>query len=595
MPTTWRKPQPQTLQQIQQILGLVCSLGGGGSGVGSPGGDAGSKGGLRGGKGKKGSKNNGDTTNVTSGGGGGGGGDARGAQPAAKRAVHNYVLNGKKFQHTARNDDWACGYQDCPVVTNRASHRYCFGCKRAWTGSDGSNGSGKKTANLKKSDDADVSKGDAATGADSCLDGEIQAWMMARKCTSTLSEVKAIATPTVATVTHPPPPPPHGPGGGGAHTSSSSSTAPSSAPTAAAVAQPPPGDQTMTGGGTDGILSSDDLRLAKAMLISPIAEFAALATARIKKHEEALQVRAAAKTAARVDLATLSPKQGVEHCAAELQGLRKEEADALAHWTTKSAEDDAEYQLIKDKCELEISRAQQRLGQATEWHTVNKAKYQAQHNVRLREIRARMDTMEVKLAQAKLAEVQAGELANVPPAARAKDDIDDEVTTTTMNATELNPTEKVADDAMGVPATMRPAAVPPQLEPLTDEAQLQRLAFTKGVLDAAAQQDAWIDLSLGDLGIDLVSAIKLIGEGEWRDKFPLDEFGLGDLAADHPIPKRLIAILAKAVGQLEVQTALSQQVAASAMESVTKAAQAAKMWKLQAAGRRKGVTGIVKK
>ena len=127
--------------------------------------------------------------------------------------------------------------------------------------------------------------------------------------------------------------------------------------------------------------------------------------------------------------------------------------------------------------------------------------------------------------------------------------------------------------------TLRPLVAPPELGPVSEQAQIAKLARVQSVIDQAAQQDGWVDITLNDLGLDIPEAIALVSSEEWRDKYPIDSDGFGDPAADHPLPKRLLALMGKAVAKIEVSTAVQQTAAAAAAVTVSQAAENTSRWR----------------
>ncbi len=119
-------------------------------------------------------------------------------------------------------------------------------------------------------------------------------------------------------------------------------------------------------------------------------------------------------------------------------------------------------------------------------------------------------------------------------------------------------------------------AILPQIA-LTEEAPLARLARAQAVIDQASQQDAHVDLSLHDLGLNAQEVELLIGTEAWQEKFPVSAPQPAD---DWPLPKRVIALVGKAVSRIEVSTAVAQTAQAAAATAVAEATAAGKAWQV---------------
>ncbi len=129
---------------------------------------------------------------------------------------------------------------------------------------------------------------------------------------------------------------------------------------------------------------------------------------------------------------------------------------------------------------------------------------------------------------------------------------------------------------------VRPLAALPEVD-IKDEAQLARLAKAQAVIDQASQQDAHVDLALRDLGLSALEVKVLVGAAVWDEKYP-------DQAAqpqdDWPLPKRIVALVGKAVSRIEVSTVMAQTAQKAAAEALAEATAQGKAWQLVGNGRR---------
>ena len=101
----------------------------------------------------------------------------------------------------------------------------------------------------------------------------------------------------------------------------------------------------------------------------------------------------------------------------------------------------------------------------------------------------------------------------------------------------------------------------------------------KSIFELWQQQDDDIDLTLADLQTTVPEALALVGEEVWREKFPLKETGDGDPAADAPIPRRILGVMAKAVATVELDTVAANVMASAASTALSKVVVAARAWK----------------
>ena len=294
---------------------------------------------------------------------------------SSPKVFHNYTFDdGRKAKHVSRWDDWACNVAGCPVVTNRASHTVCFGCRMA------------KGALVK------TSQPDAAAPAgteDATIAMKVKNFMDSQACKSPLVAVQSVELPRVNVV-------------GNLKPLVASITSSASSSPGVSEAQ-------------KHLLDPETLKFTRAASNSIVASIAAAAQEALRNHEEAYRAQKVEEVTAKIDLTILSPAQGVEHLATELQAKKKHRSDALTHWEGKRKSDEENFNKLKEEMQEAVKQAQNNLEQTTAWYTAQRLMRETQHAESLKAIDGTITALESKLAEAKRKEAAAGDRSHVPP------------------------------------------------------------------------------------------------------------------------------------------------------------------------------------
>ncbi len=342
------------------------------------------------------------------------------------------------------------------------------------------------------------------------------------------------------------------------------------------------------------ILTPELLKLYRTLQSTATGKKAEEATAHLRAHEKATAARDALKPVADIQLVGLQPAQVLPRVEAKLVDLQRQRADAAARWASKEAEDDELADKVEREFEAYIKAYTDKHQEMRAVRKAERAKWAAAHE----DQRARIDAKIVEVTKLRdKAQVDPASLVKDPSkeadAPRAEDGAMD-----TGGGPNPSAAEAAAAAAAGVAAakadtagTARAVAADTVIRPVatlpviatTDEAELVRLAKAQAVVDQAAQQDAHVDLSLADLGLTAEELTVLIGCENWREYYPADAPQPQD---DWPLPKRIIALLGKAVSRVEVSTAMAQTAQAAAAAAIAQATAAGKSWQLVPTSRR---------
>ncbi len=139
-------------------------------------------------------------------------------------------------------------------------------------------------------------------------------------------------------------------------------------------------------------------------------------------------------------------------------------------------------------------------------------------------------------------------------------------------------------DVQMVDAQVRPLAELPQVT-VQDERHLARLAKAQAVIEHAAQQDVHVELAFRDIGLSTKEVEHLVGEAEWAEKYPKGE-NSEQPADDWPLPKRMVALVGKAISLVEISTAVRRTAQEAAAAAVSQAAATGNAWQVVKHGRR---------
>ena len=159
----------------------------------------------------------------------------------------------------------------------------------------------------------------------------------------------------------------------------------------------------------------ETLKFIRTASNSIVASIAAAAQEALRNHEEAYRAQKVEEVTAKIDLTILSPAQGVEHLATELQAKKKHRSDALTHWEGKRKSDEENFNKLKEEMQEAVKQAQNNLEQTTAWYTAQRLMRETQHAESLKAIDGTITTLESKLAEAKRKEAAAGDGSHVPP------------------------------------------------------------------------------------------------------------------------------------------------------------------------------------
>ncbi len=293
------------------------------------------------------------------------------------------------------------------------------------------------------------------------------------------------------------------------------------------------------------ILSQEEVKLYRAIQESASGKRAEEATAHLRAHERATAARDALKPLEDIQLIGLQPSQVLPRVEAKLAELQRQKVDDAARWQRKEEEDDLAADVLEKELGRWIQAYTDELQQARERRKAERLKWAAAHKEQRDRIDAKIGEVTKLLAKAKAdpASLVAQPVADAAAASVEDSPMDAGGTSASDPKAAAATTKPVAADA-----AIRPMAVLPQIA-LEDEAQLARLARAQAVIDQAAQQDSHVELALRDLGLNAKEVDMLIGSAAWQEKYPEDSPQPQD---DWPLPKRIVALVGKAVSRIEV-------------------------------------------
>ncbi len=442
-----------------------------------------------------------------------------------------------------KQGEWACVYG---VKTNRARRQSCYKCGAARPPSTTTQAQGKRTSpeavTAKPTPKAGAPSITEGGGDSACDDGQAEELVLDQTITDMITKVhKMISCP-------------------------SKSAAVKMAATTA-------GDDDLEliedGGSPKDILTQDEVKLYRALQETASGKRAEEATKYLRAHERAMTAREALRPVEDIQLIGLQPSQVLPRVEAQLVELQRQQADDAARWAKKETDDAAAADELEAKLEARTKAYSEKLEEVRTARKTERAKWAAAHAEQRDRVEAKI-TEVLKLREKAKSNPSA---LVVDPKAVTATKVEEDVVMAADNAAAA-PGSAKPTQAVGAVTTVRPLAALPEVD-IKDEAQLARLAKAQAVIDQASQQDAHVDLALRDLGLSAMEVKVLVGAAVWDEKYP-------DQAAqpqdDWPLPKRIVALVGKAVSRIEVSTVMAQTAQKAAAEALAEATAQGKAW-----------------
>ena len=319
------------------------------------------------------------------------------------------------------------------------------------------------------------------------------------------------------------------------------------------------------------ILSPEELKSYRSLQEPAVGKRAEQATAYLRAHEAATAARDALKPIEDLQLIGLQLAQVQPRIDAKLVELQRQKADNAARWQEKEREDAQAADALEEKLLDWIKAYKDQLEKAQAHRKTERAKWAAAHEDQMNRLDAKIGEVTKLLEKAKKDLAALVVEPTLPQGTASKSDVDMSVGKVTVGPQHSRATAAVASQVQ-----VRPLAVLPQII-IQDEAQLARLAKAQAVIDQAAQQDAHVDLAMMDIGLSAGEIELLVGANEWEIQCPE---GTQQPANDWPLPKRVVALIGKAVSRIQVTTAVAQTAQAAAAIALAEAIAVAKSWQV---------------
>ncbi len=316
------------------------------------------------------------------------------------------------------------------------------------------------------------------------------------------------------------------------------------------------------------ILGAELLKAYRAIAASARGAKAEHALACIRAHEKATTAKAARKPIGELNLEGLQADQAVARIQERLAHLESQRADHAAKCNAKEAEDEAAAQKLLGGIKVKIDELQKMFDEVKAEANTEKEKWRALHNQQREAFDAK-----VAAATAMLEAARKDPSKLIKPAATED--------SPTQRQQQQQQQQQQQMDVVMAEAKIRPVACLPQVT-IQDERHLARLAKAQAVIEQAAQQDLFVELTLADIGLTAAEAEHLVGEGEWAEKFPKErpgETASADAAVDLALPKRIVALIGKAISLIEISAVAKKTAQEAAEATVAQVAAAGGAWR----------------